>query len=52
MEGLFSVSRRIREFENACPEIKEQAQYLFDFFKAFRPGPGKKEKSEGETGGE
>ena len=45
MEGLFSVSRRIREFENACPEIREQAQFLFDFLKVFRPGP-KKEKSE------
>jgi hypothetical protein len=48
MEGLFSVSRRVREFENACPEIKEQAQYLFDFLKAFRPGP-KKEKGADET---
>lgn len=41
MEGLYSASRRIREFENAYPEIKEQAQYLFDFLKAFRPGPKK-----------
>lgn len=52
MEGLYGASRRIREFENAFPEIKDQAQFLFDFLKAFRPGPGKKEKSEGEPGGE
>lgn len=39
MEGLYSTSRRIREFENAYPEIREQGQYLFDFLKAFRPGP-------------
>ena len=45
MEGLYGASRRIREFENAFPEIKDQAQFLFDFLKAFRPGP-KKEKSE------
>lgn len=45
MDGLYSASRRIREFENAFPEIKDQAQFLFDFLKAFRPGP-KKEKSE------
>ena len=41
MDGLYSASRRIREFENAYPEIKEQAKYLFDFLKAFRPGPKK-----------
>ena len=45
MEGLYGASRRIREFENACPEIKDQAQFLFDFLKVFHPGP-KKEKSE------
>jgi hypothetical protein len=45
MEGLYGASRRIREFENAFPEIKDEAQFLFDFLKAFRPGP-KKEKSE------
>lgn len=48
MEGLYSTSRRIREFENAYPEIKDQAQFLFDFLKAFRPGP-KKEKGEDTT---
>jgi hypothetical protein len=41
MEGLHRASRRIREFENAYPEIKEQAQFLFEFLKAFRPGPKK-----------
>lgn len=50
MEGLYGASRRIREFENAFPEIKDQAQFLFDFLKAFRPGP-KKEKNGGGTGG-
>lgn len=51
MEGLYGTSRRIREFENAYPEIKEEAQFLFDFLKAFRPGP-KKGKSGAGTGGE
>ena len=45
IEGMYGASRRIREFENACPEIKDQAKFLFDFLKAFHPGP-KKEKSE------
>lgn len=48
MEGLYSSSRRIREFENAYPEIRKQAQYLFDFLKAFRPGP-KKERAKSGT---
>ncbi|MCI5121510.1 MAG: hypothetical protein D3908_10035, partial [Candidatus Electrothrix sp. AUS4] len=39
MEGLYKSSRRIREFENAYPEIRKKAQYLFDFLKAFRPSP-------------
>lgn len=48
MEGLYGASRRIREFENAYPEIKDAAQFLFDFLKVFRPGP-KKEKDEEDT---
>lgn len=48
MEGLYNSSRRIREFENAYPEIREQARYLFDFLKAFRPGP-KKERAKSGT---
>lgn len=47
MEGLYKSSRRIREFENAYPEIRKKAQYLFDFLKAFRPGPKKETKSGG-----
>jgi hypothetical protein len=47
MEGLYGTSRRIREFENAYPEIKEEAQYLFDFLKVFRPGPKKQKESGG-----
>uniref|UniRef100_UPI004056EE6B hypothetical protein n=1 Tax=Candidatus Electrothrix sp. TaxID=2170559 RepID=UPI004056EE6B len=49
MEGLYQSSRRIREFENAYPKIREKAQFLFDFLKAFRPGP-KKEKPNNSTG--
>jgi len=41
MEGLYEVSRRIREFGNAYPEIKEEGQFLLDFIKAFRIGPKK-----------
>lgn len=50
MEGLYGASRRIREFENACPEIKDEAQFLFDFLKAFRPGPKKKKNGSGTDG--
>ena len=49
MEGLYQSSRRIREFKNAYPKIREQAQFLFDFLKAFRPGP-KKDKASNGTG--
>lgn len=47
MEGLYQSSRRIREFENAYPKIREQAQFLFDFLKAFRPGPKREKKNNG-----
>lgn len=45
MEGLYDLSRRVREFGNAYPEIKEEAQFLLDFMKAFRPGPKKAKNS-------
>ncbi len=46
MDGLYQTSRRVREFSNAYPNIKEDAQFLLDFMKAFRPGPKAKEKDE------
>jgi hypothetical protein len=49
MEGLYQSSRRIREFENAYPKIREKAQFLFDFLKAFRPGP-KRDKPSSNAG--
>ena len=51
MEGLYDLSRRIRDFAEAYPEIEEEGQFLLDFMKAFRPGP-KGEKKEGGAGGE
>ncbi|WP_339136463.1 MAG: hypothetical protein WGN25_01095 [Candidatus Electrothrix sp. GW3-4] len=51
MEGLYKSSRRIREFKNAYPEIRSQAQYLFDFLKAFRPGPKRDKPSNGTGNG-
>ena len=47
MEGLYDTSRRLREFANAYPEIKEEGQFLLDFMKAFRPGPKKEKKAGG-----
>lgn len=47
MDGLYGAARRIREFENACPDIKDAAQFLFDFLKAFHPGPKKEKDEEG-----
>lgn len=38
MDGLYQTSRRIREFSNAFPEIADEAQFLLDFMKTFRPG--------------
>lgn len=51
MEGLFSASRRIREFENAYPDIRNEAQFLIDFLKAFRPGPKKDKPGNGTENG-
>ena len=47
MEGLYDTARRIRDFAEAYPEIKEEGQHLLDFMKAFRPGPKKEKKEEG-----
>lgn len=47
MEGLYDTTRRIRDFAEAFPEIKEEGQPLLDFMKAFRPGPKKEEHEEG-----
>ncbi|WP_339137559.1 MAG: hypothetical protein WGN25_05710 [Candidatus Electrothrix sp. GW3-4] len=43
MEGLYDTTRRIRDFAEAFPEIKEEGQPLLDFMKAFRPGRKKGE---------
>jgi hypothetical protein len=51
MEAMYDTARRIRDFDEAYPEIAEEGQFLLDFMKAFRPGP-KKEKKEGGGGGE
>ena len=50
MEGLYDLSRRIRDFAEAYPEIEEEGQFLLNFMKAFRPGP-KGEKKEAGAGG-
>ncbi|MCI5121113.1 MAG: hypothetical protein D3908_07990 [Candidatus Electrothrix sp. AUS4] len=47
MEGLYDTTRRIRDFAEAFPEIKEEGQPLLDFMKAFRPGRKKEEHEEG-----
>jgi hypothetical protein len=46
MEGLCDTARRIRDFAEAFPEIKEDGQPLLDFMKAFRPGRHKEEHLE------
>lgn len=51
MEGLYDITRRIRDFAEAYPEIAEEGQHLLDFMKAFKPGP-KKVKKENGIGGE
>nr|MDU9044860.1 hypothetical protein [Candidatus Electrothrix aestuarii] len=43
VEGLYDITRRIRDFSEAYPEIAEEGQPLLDFMKAFKPGR-KKEK--------
>jgi hypothetical protein len=44
MEGMYTASRRIRDFAEAYPEIAEEGQFLLDFMKVFKPGRGKGEK--------
>ncbi|WLE97599.1 MAG: hypothetical protein QTN59_01925 [Candidatus Electrothrix communis] len=39
--------RRIRDFAQAFPEIKEEGQPLLDFIKAFQPGREKEEHEDG-----
>jgi len=51
MEGMYTASRRIRDFAEAYPEIAEEGQFLLDFMKVFKPGRGK-EKKEAEGGRE
>lgn len=50
MEGLYDITRRIRDFSEAYPEIAEEGQPLLDFMKAFKPGRKKEKKGNG--GGE
>jgi len=49
MGSMLDTARRVREFSNAYPEVAEEAKFLLDFMKAFRPGP-KKEKKPGGGG--
>jgi hypothetical protein len=44
MQILFDSSRRIREFSNAYPEIAEEAGFLLNFMKTFRPGRSSSDK--------
>ena len=50
MEGLYDLTRRIRDFSEAYPEIAEEGQPLLDFMRAFKPGP--KNEENGNGGGE
>nr|VFJ55481.1 MAG: hypothetical protein BECKFW1821B_GA0114236_102317 [Candidatus Kentron sp. FW]VFJ76108.1 MAG: hypothetical protein BECKFW1821C_GA0114237_10994 [Candidatus Kentron sp. FW] len=47
MRGVLDTARRVREFANAYPEVAEEAKFLLDFMKAFRPGPKKEKKPQG-----
>ncbi|WP_339137281.1 MAG: hypothetical protein WGN25_04615 [Candidatus Electrothrix sp. GW3-4] len=47
MEGLYDITRRIRDFSEAYPEIAEEGQPLLDFMKAFRRGRKKEKKGNG-----
>ncbi|XCN71598.1 MAG: hypothetical protein Q3M24_14925 [Candidatus Electrothrix aestuarii] len=38
MGGLYDITRRIRDFSEAYPEIAEEGKPLLDFMKAFKPG--------------
>nr|VFJ63606.1 MAG: hypothetical protein BECKFW1821C_GA0114237_100448 [Candidatus Kentron sp. FW] len=50
MGALYDTNRRVRELSNAHPHLPEEAKFLIDFMKAFRPGRKKEKKQEG--GGE
>ena len=47
MEGLYDITRRIRDFAEAYPEVAEGGQPLLDFMKAFKPGRKKEKKESG-----
>lgn len=47
---MLDTARRVREFANAYPEVAEEAKFLLDFMKAFRPGPKKEKKPQGGWG--
>nr|VFK17702.1 MAG: hypothetical protein BECKLFY1418C_GA0070996_103426 [Candidatus Kentron sp. LFY] len=47
MGAMYDTARRVREFANAYPEVAEEAKFLLDFMKVFRPGPKKEKKPEG-----
>lgn len=44
MEGLYNITRRIRDFSEAYPEIAEEGQPLLDFMKTFKPGRKRRRK--------
>nr|VFJ71775.1 MAG: hypothetical protein BECKFW1821B_GA0114236_12361 [Candidatus Kentron sp. FW] len=49
MGAMYDTARRIRDFSEAYPEIAEEAKFLLDFMKVFKPGKKKEKK---EPGGE
>nr|VFK32950.1 MAG: hypothetical protein BECKMB1821G_GA0114241_11323 [Candidatus Kentron sp. MB]VFK35757.1 MAG: hypothetical protein BECKMB1821I_GA0114274_11433 [Candidatus Kentron sp. MB]VFK77351.1 MAG: hypothetical protein BECKMB1821H_GA0114242_11275 [Candidatus Kentron sp. MB] len=49
MGAMYDTARRVREFANAYPEVAEEAKFLLDFMKVFKPGKKKEKK---EPGGE
>nr|VFJ67620.1 MAG: hypothetical protein BECKDK2373B_GA0170837_119510 [Candidatus Kentron sp. DK]VFJ68781.1 MAG: hypothetical protein BECKDK2373C_GA0170839_11946 [Candidatus Kentron sp. DK] len=49
MGAMYDTARRIRDFAEAYPEIAEEAKFLLDFMKVFKPGKKKEKK---EPGGE
>uniref|UniRef100_UPI0040574FEF hypothetical protein n=1 Tax=Candidatus Electronema sp. TaxID=2698783 RepID=UPI0040574FEF len=51
MEGLYDLTRRIRDFAETYPEVAEEGQPLLDFMKAFKPGRKKEKKESGEGEG-
>nr|VFJ58110.1 MAG: hypothetical protein BECKDK2373C_GA0170839_106318 [Candidatus Kentron sp. DK] len=47
MGGMYDTARRIRDFAEAYPEIAEEAKFLLDFMKVFKPGKKKEKKEQG-----